>query len=853
MSISTLAFNLQDGYVMNWLVAGPQVILLDNQTDYSGAKAKLEVTQALYEEKSGISAAPVERGPLHEGVFKIGEYEGHWEYHRCGEDRLIDHSITLGSCSALRSWAYVQVTNANPAEQAANLVLSTFGPVDVWVNKKNVCHHEVFSDHLSDIPFTAALKSGKNQILVRFAGVAAPDCQMAVALRLQSAAISVHIPTLIPSIARRNELEAVNEEVYLDRDVYAPDDKITLRWPAGIEKSAYQDVRLQTPSGRIYGQAEDIGKPGAVHIMGSPAAIPEGPYQIFLMPRAWEYYKSNIRITKALNLWSMGLNRFSDQPYNTLEERRQEALMRAARTEDNLFAEVAKAALQRAGLMEHPVLERAIEMVNQRQRDSDVQLLGLLGLLVRYGSQPDFPEAIKEKIKNCALNFCYGPDEPGSCALHLGREGHQIIIYACAVLAGQLYPAGAFTRGGLTGRQLRKKGEALALAWMQARGASGFVEWDTKATYAEVLMALSYLVDLSKTESLWELASVLMDKILYSIALNSFKGVFGAAQGCAGAPAIKSALLEETSGITRLMWGLGVYNHHIAGLVSLACMEKYELPSILADIATGAPEEIWNREQHASAAHPVNKVTYRTPDYMLSSAQDYRPGERGDREHIWQATLGPQSIVFVTHPGCSSETDAHAPNFWLGNAVLPRVAQWKDTLVALYNFPENAWLKFTHACFPTSDFDEYSITEHPARLSTAFARKGDGYLALTASRGLELVTTGHTAYRELRSVGNQNIWLCQMGRAALDGDFIAFQKKVLAAQVSFDNLNLECQTLRGESLSFGWETPLRINGAAQPLSGFKHFENPFTVAELPCNEMEIKTQDYLLRLKFDAL
>ena len=35
----------------------------------------------------------------------------------------------------------------------------------------------------------------------------------------------------------------------------------------------------------------------------------------------------------------------------------------------------------------------------------------------------------------------------------------------------------------------------------------------------------------------------------------------------------------------------------------------------------------------------VNITTYRTPDYMLSCAQDYRPGYGGDQQHIWQATL----------------------------------------------------------------------------------------------------------------------------------------------------------------------------------------------------------------------
>jgi hypothetical protein len=230
---------------------------------------------------------------------------------------------------------------------------------------------------------------------------------------------------------------------------------------------------------------------------------------------------------------------------------------------------------------------------------------------------------------------------------------------------------------------------------------------------------------------------------------------------------------------------------------------------------------------------------------MLSSAQDYYPGKPGSREHIWQATFGPQSLVFVTQPGNSGESEAHAPNFWLGNGSLPRVAQWKDALVALYALPEDALLGFTHAYFPTAEFDEYAV-----RGNTAFARKDNGYLALTASQGLELVEQGRTAFRELRSYGRNAVWVCQMGRAGTDGDFAAFQEKVLAQEMSLDGLHAEFQTLRGERLSFGWEGPLLVNGEEQPLKGFKHFENPYTIAELPCGQMEIRTEEYLLRLNF---
>src|SRR6185436_4216595 len=160
-------------------------------------------------------------------------------------------------------------------------------------------------------------------------------------------------------------------------------------------------------------------------------------------------------------------------------------------------------------------------------------------------------------------------------------------------------------------------------------------------------------------EPVWEMAAIVMDKLFVTIAINSYQGVFGSTHGRTCASYVKGGLLEPTSGIARLMWGFGIFNHHIAGPVSLACTEKYEFPSIVSDIALFIPEEAWSRERHAvNTSRAVNKVAYKTPDGMLCSAQDYYPGRRGHQEHIWQATLGHTATVFVTHPACTSEDNA---------------------------------------------------------------------------------------------------------------------------------------------------------------------------------------------------
>jgi hypothetical protein len=482
------------------------------------------------------------------------------------------------------------------------------------------------------------------------------------------------------------------------------------------------------------------------------------------------------------------------------------------------------------------------------QSATPLEALGILGLLYRYSNHVRFLKEFVQQIEECLFQFPL--EGEGSDPMGTGsRESQQIVNYANQILAGQRYPEQVFSSSGKTGKEYRETGEKLALEWLHQRAATGFSDWDSPASFAEILVALSHLADLAESESVMEMAVVLMDKLFATLALNSFQGVFGSTHAQSTASEIKGGLLEPTSGIARLMWGTGIFNHHLAGLVSLACAENYELPSIIADIALFKPEELWNQERHViNTEREVNKVTYKTPDYMLCSAQDYYPGQKGCQEHIWQATLGKNAAIFVTHPACSSEEDARRPNFWAGNAVLPRVAQWKDVLIAVHHLPEEDWMGFTHAYFPTYAFNEYVL-----RQGWAFARKENGYLALTAARGLNLVRRGQAAYRELRSCGQNNIWLCHLGRAALDGDFTAFQEKILALELVFGDEQVHFKTLRGESLAFGWQGPLLRDGKEVPLSGFPHYSNPYSMAEMPCSSMEIRFNDDLLRLNFSGL
>jgi hypothetical protein len=864
MSVYHAPYNLQKGYVHNWIVAGPQAIPVVDLDRFAGEDYRLQIARHYYTEDPEISESPVDTAK-----FTLHETELRWTYTSCREDHFVDKTSFYHTCHYLRTWAYTRVVS--PSAREVTLVLTTNGPADVWLNGEHVHRQEHFHRQTPHgVPFQATFQEGHNEIMVRFEEVATRDCPYAMALQIiglpkDPEQPDVIIPTLIEGIARRSDLEKAFEKAYLKQEVYVLDETIQVEWPEEMPAKASLTIRLQTPGGRIYGESNRMAEGGNRAPIGIPYQLYEDYYHAHLMPRAQEYYEGNMRITRDIGLWTVK-TKYSQQNYDTYTKRRVEALYDAFRRETGIYtdlgiyAEIAKMAVGRWDDVKVDTFLKAIDGINQRKDCSDFYLIGLLGMMIRYGDDPSFPEELEQPLEECVLNFKYWADEPGEDAMWFWSENHQILFHACEVLAGQLYPDRTFTNNGQTGQWHREKGERLAVAWLHKRGTGGFQEWDSNCYFEEDLLALSHLIDLAETQQVYEMAAVVMDKMFFTMALNSYKGTFGSTHGRSYARMIAGGRLEPTAGIGRLMWGMGAFNPHIKGPVSLATQENYQLPPIIEAIATDLPEEMWNRERHAgefdealdrrAGSWEVNKVTYKTPDYMLCSAQDYCPGEKGSQQHIWQATMGPDVVVFVNHPPCISKEGSHRPNFWSGNVILPRVAQWKDVLIAVHNLPDDDWLGFTHAYFPAHAFDEYVLREDADGHTWAFAQKDDGYLAITAARGIELVTAGEAAYRELRSHGRQNVWLCHMGRTALDGKFAEFQDRVLALDVTFDDLSMRCATLRGETLAFGWEGPLTRDGEEEPITGFKHYENPYCIAELPSEEMLIRYGDQAMRLDF---
>ncbi len=242
----------------------------------------------------------------------------------------------------------------------------------------------------------------------------------------------------------------------------------------------------------------------------------------------------------------------------------------------------------------------------------------------------------------------------------------------------------------------------------------------------------------------------------------------------------------------------------------------------------------------------VNIETYRTADYLLSCAQDYRPGRPGYQQHIWQATLGIDAMVFTSHPGSTDEKSR--PNYWAGNGIMPRAAQYQNVLICIHQVPADDPFPFSHAYFPVNAFDE--IAEKGQWI---FGRKGDGYIGLYSQNPARWAHHEDGYQDELVVDYPDNIWICEMGAREKWADFSNFVQTLSESDIRCEDLQIDFQSPSAGKIHFGWTDPLRVEGETISLTQYQRFDNPYCQADFNSTQLLIQHGEQKFEINFYKL
>ena len=244
-----------------------------------------------------------------------------------------------------------------------------------------------------------------------------------------------------------------------------------------------------------------------------------------------------------------------------------------------------------------------------------------------------------------------------------------------------------------------------------------------------------------------------------------------------------------------------------------------------------------------TALTQVDLYTFRTPDYAMSCAQDYRPGKQGYQQQPWGALLGGRARVFTSHPGSQDFTDR--PNQLAGNWYLPKAAQHENVVICIYRIPADCIRMLeTHAYFPQKEFDEVFAQE-----GWLFGRRGSAYIALYSLLPARFLEPDPRLFQEVyqedweeyflnakpyfyHANGHANVWIAELGSKAQNGSFRDFCRRFLTAGIAEgDTFRITYDSPSQGRMTFGWKEPLTVKGKKIPLHGYKRYDNPYLQEE----------------------
>jgi hypothetical protein len=817
----TLSYPIGSGQLLHWLAVGPCPVVANtpDQPDFSQPPVELD-------------------------KFNCGAGQEYWQVIHAGADGVLNVQVRENQPARLRWWVFCQVSITQPAR--AHLLVQANTPARTWWDGAELpdcaAQAEASPGGLRTSRTELDLAAGTHNLFIQFETPAAGGQRMAFAARLDGVPDGkLQLPTVTQQVERRLALEEAFACARLEKPILTHGDTLTVQWPAETPGGGKECLlRLQSPAEAIYAETMGAIRPGRAIRSITGLQLPPGELQAVLMPPFAVFYNEKVRARRSLS-FQVAHSPFTEHAVEEDEDRRVR-LVQAAAAQGGMLAELARAAMGRQDL-QSKVIQAALQTVRDsiaRQAVSAHWLPDLLHLLAFALRFPDaaflvgVDEALGTGLQELAAVLGTGPDggQTGSQAEALALAAIPLLVAdARRTLADEPEPQTA--------------GELRVVRILRQCAQFGFYDWNAKQDI--LIPTLVLLRDIAQSEQIYNLADVLIDRLLFGQALHTTRGVYGAPQRQLPAAAQFSARFHPASALGYLSWGAGGLDGELGAALHLAICEDYRMPEIIANIALNTGEPAWTLENSAQPGPEgeltgeVCRASYRTADYLLGSALDYRPGQPGDGERVWLASLSPDAQVYTVHPNLFTPLASPLAS----EGCLPRIAQWKDSLVALYNLPTDDPARYILAHFPLFAFDEQRLAS-----GWAFARVGQAYLGLYASAGMALVERGELAFRALRAPGPQTAWLCQVGRQAEDGSFDDFCRRCLESGITVDGLMVDWLTPRGSQLSFGWHGSLGVSGEEQPLRGYPQLSSPYGSASIPAEQLDMIDQDLVLRLNF---
>ncbi len=163
-------------------------------------------------------------------------------------------------------------------------------------------------------------------------------------------------------------------------------------------------------------------------------------------------------------------------------------------------------------------------------------------------------------------------------------ENHRLLFHANEYLAGQAFPNDVFGSDGNTGAWHKARAHDFIDQWLTEKAQYGFTEWHSDVYYQKTFDALLTVVEWVDDPILARRASMVLDLLLFDMALKVQKGNFGATHGRSYMKDKSIATDQDVFGLNKLLFddtSLPYEGTSDPGAALMARAQKYRVPAVI--------------------------------------------------------------------------------------------------------------------------------------------------------------------------------------------------------------------------------------------------------------------------------
>ena len=221
---------------------------------------------------------------------------------------------------------------------------------------------------------------------------------------------------------------------------------------------------------------------------------------------------------------------------------------------------------------------------------SDFDLTYIMNLW--YGYRDLLPADLNAAIESHMRSFKYWFTDPQPTGVvdqrYYWSENHRLLYHADEYLAGQAFPSDVFSSDGNTGAWHKERARGFIDKWLTEKARFGFTEWHSDVYYQKTFDALLTVVEWVDDPVLARRASMVLDLLMFDMALNIQKGNFGVTHGRSYMKDKSQAVDEDVFNLLKLAFddtSLPYDSTGDPGASLLARAHKYRLPAVILRIA----------------------------------------------------------------------------------------------------------------------------------------------------------------------------------------------------------------------------------------------------------------------------